>query len=230
MRPIPPTGLQPGYLQSLKRAVDPIADAINRGLIADSPDIRAVRLPDGRVTLKLNVAPGVAGIPTPVEPPPSPTLCFDANCENAPATMRLQIAITGELPTKPECNDEVPYPIDLSADSGTITMASPICAAEVLNQSVSVTCSNPACNEEQMWGASADVSCQPDNRWALHVEVDGFSACAEDAEDFRFGGGIGSGAPVLDINIGADPRGTHSFSFDDPNMATIHYEITIIIT
>jgi hypothetical protein len=44
----------PGFQQPLKRAHDNIADRVSRGLVVDSPDIIARRLPDGRIQLRLN--------------------------------------------------------------------------------------------------------------------------------------------------------------------------------
>jgi hypothetical protein len=38
------------------------------------------------------------------------------------------------------------------------------------------------------------------------------------------------GEPILDVDLGPDPSGSHTFSFDDDVSPTVHYEVTVVVT
>lgn len=153
--------------------------------------------------------------------------CPDVPCTNQPTTMALSFAISGSVTTSAECNDEELYPIDISGDTGTVDVTYQdafgcdqysIGTVDVL---VEYTCSNPACSGSFNTRGRAILNCGGGD-WTLNISLEDLGSICS---DFPFGG-----TDLLIVNLGPNPIGTHNFSFDDPNISSVHYEITLVIT
>lgn len=160
--------------------------------------------------------------------------CPDAVCGDQPTTMRLQVTVSGTYPTSAECNSEVDYEISPSivGDSGAINITdqdlSGDCSSyivEMADAPYSFSCENPDCDDSGAIQATAQINCQEDDAtWLLGIAVVGTTPfCHPGFAAF-------GGDPIVLMNIGANPIGSHHFTFDDPNIATIHYDVTVTIT
>jgi hypothetical protein len=161
-----------------------------------------------------------------------PPRCSDADCANWPTTMSLALTISGNVETSVDCNEEEPYELSSSGSTGVIDVTDqddPLGCSEysVGKEDIpfSYTCINPACSGSFTYQISAILECtggDPDFTWTLTLGLDGFGSICS---DFPLGG-----LELVIMDLGANPIGTHNISLDDPNISTVHYDFTLIVT
>lgn len=207
------TGIDVGYRRAIsfvlprkKRAIEPIRGctdpaALNYNPIATVDDGSCVICPEG-------------------------TVC----------TVKIQAIISGHLLNGSEC-----VPADTNYDVSATT-AEAICNTTVTPLScvggcitastlLSHTCPGPCIDgsEGAIVHFSAEValfwSGTPGDHWFLNINLvfDEHVFCGADYTDL-------GGDSIYELDIGTDPSGVHNLSFDDPNFATVHYDITVTIT
>lgn len=153
------------------------------------------------------------------------TTCDEGNSE----VQSIQVttaSVTGEWMSGEFCDHQM-IAVSATCDSGVL--CSP-CVTHCLSAEADVefTCPDD-CETEEAVTIQFDAEVEKDSvtgDWTLIINIDvvGTSICG--GSDF---GSLFGGDSTLELNVGADPTGTHNLVFDDLAYPDIHYTATVVI-
>lgn len=156
--------------------------------------------------------------PNPCVTPPPP----NAEC---PYNISISGSFSGSLVPSETCDSRTTIPFSGSASSpnclGINGAPANNCYCNTPEVEFTVTCENAVCQRTWLVRFSCGLNWNG-TYWNLNIDGGPDAICGATC--------LVGGAPIHEENLGSDPVGTHTMTFDDADCPTVHYNVSVTIT